>query len=97
MDWTYSFNQSDPSLVVGIARRGERYITRIVAADVKIQARGTDLDEVLGEVRWVATASGYRQDLSQAIDEARAGIPGQAPEVSPSEPLLPTMPALPLL
>jgi hypothetical protein len=76
MDWTYSFNQSDPSLVVGIANRGERYITRVVAADVKVQTRGTDLDEVLGEARRLATAGGYRQNLAEAIAEARAGIRG---------------------
>lgn len=96
MDWTYSFNHSDPSLIVGIAHRNDRYITRIVAAGVKVQASGSDLDEVLGQVKRMAVARGYQENLAEAIEEARSGIPGQAPHITASEPQPQARPPLPL-
>ena len=88
MDWSYSFNEADPSIMVAIAQRGTRYIAQVVDGSVKVQTRGSDLDEVLSEVRRLAAFGGDRQRLAAAIEEVRAKLGGE-PQVTASEPLLP--------
>ena len=83
MDWSYSFNESDPSIMVALAQRGGRYIAKVVDGGVKVQTRGSDLDEVLAEVRRLAGFGGDKQRLAAAIEEVRAELGGE-PQVTSS-------------